>query len=334
MRHPFNKLDIFNVDIRDTVDCPICTSQQLKTDYHLYDDRYGYPGLYPLIRCRKCGHCFLDKKFSSEELSELYTLYYPRRTFDLDQFKPNKEVQGFSSWLQGDKRSAYCWVPPHVRILDIGCGFGETLAYHVSRGCDAYGVEADENAKRAAERFGFKIQIGLFQSKMYPQNFFDYVTMDQVIEHVSDPLQTLTDVAHVLKKDGVLILSTPHVNGWGTVVFGKKWINWHTPYHMHLFSKLSITLAAQHAGFAVQRIETITASDWLYYQFVHLLTYPALNTPSLFWSQKEGSMWGWRKIFVRRLFKLMHVIKITHFATRFFDLIGAGDGMLIILRKQ
>lgn len=179
------------------VNCPVCKSYGMELKYKLYDDRYGYPGLYQLMRCPQCGHCFIDKLFSSEEISKLYSSYYPRRTFDLTQFTPVKEPIGLHAWLNGEKRSAYCWVPQNVRILDIGCGFGETLAYHTSRGCDAYGVEVDENAKRAAERFGFNIQIGLFNSTMFPENFFDYITMDQVIEHMTDPLQTLRNVASV-----------------------------------------------------------------------------------------------------------------------------------------
>ncbi len=38
-------------------------------------------------------------------------------------------------------------MPRNVRVLDIGCGFGESLGYYEARGCEAYGVEADENTR-------------------------------------------------------------------------------------------------------------------------------------------------------------------------------------------
>jgi 2-polyprenyl-3-methyl-5-hydroxy-6-metoxy-1,4-benzoquinol methylase len=316
------------------INCPICEASTLQKKYDLYDDRHGYPGRYPMIQCQNCSHCFIDIFFSSDEISNLYTSYYPRRTFNIDLFTPVKEVKGLRSWLNGEKRSAYCWVPPQVRILDIGCGFGETLAYHSTRGCDAYGVEADENAKRASERYGLKIQIGIFDAAKYPDNYFDFVTMDQVIEHMTYPKETLLGISRILKKGGTLILSTPNVNGWGENVFGHKWINWHTPYHLHLFSKQSMIIAAQRTGFVVQPIQTITSSEWLYYQLVHLISYPSLGTPSLFWSMQNDSVWGSKKIFLRRFFKMLHLAKATHLVTRFFDAIGKGDGMLIFLRKR
>lgn len=315
------------------MNCPICQSSVVQKRLELYDDRYGYPGVYSLVRCRECSHLFLDTSFRQEAINILYSNYYPRKEFDVNDFKPAPAVSGLHAWLNGERRSAYCWVPRNVRVLDVGCGWGEALAYHQSRGCDAYGVEADDNAKRVADRCGLKIKIGLFDASLYPEGFFDYVTLDQVIEHLASPIQTLKDIASVLKKNGVLILSTPNAQGWGAAVFGRKWINWHTPYHLNLFSKDSIGFAAHKAGFAMEQIRTVTSSEWLYYQFAHLITFPPLNTPSIFWSPGNNARWGWKQITVRRFFKVLHKAKLTHLVTRFFDAIGYGDGMLVFLRK-
>jgi len=71
----------------------------------------------------------LDTNIATEALSSLYTEYYPRSTFDFDQYRPAKEVKGFEAWLNGESRTACSHVPEKVRVLDIGCGFGETLGY-------------------------------------------------------------------------------------------------------------------------------------------------------------------------------------------------------------
>ena len=135
--------------------CLICNGNQVRR-FALYDDRYGYPGCFDLYRCRKCGHGQLRADFSAEQLAALYTDYYPRSTFDLASYKPAPAVLGCKAWLNGSRRSAYLWVPENVRVLDVGCGFGQTLGYHKARGCDVYGVEADRNILRVAQRFGFK----------------------------------------------------------------------------------------------------------------------------------------------------------------------------------
>ena len=218
------------------MNCPICHSNEIKVVMQTYDDRYGYPGKFVLLQCCKCHHSFLDCELSSMQLTDLYTNYYPRKDLDIESYKSHCEVLGFSAWFNGLKSAAFRWVPKNVRVLDIGCGFGQSLGYHTERGCDVYGVEADENISRIVDKFNFKVNVGLFDDRNYETNFFDYVTLDQVIEHMTEPSLTLKGVARILKQDGTVILTTPNANGWGARIFRRRWINWHSPYHLHFFS--------------------------------------------------------------------------------------------------
>lgn len=310
--------------------CPICgNSSKYLADR--YDDRYGYPSSFPIRQCTNCGHLFLLANFTPEELNALYSNYYPRSNFDIETYRPYTETHGFLAWLNGDKSATYRWIPKNVRILDIGCGFGESLAYHQARGCDVYGVEVDSNIQRVMDKFGYQVHVGLFDSNLYEENFFDYVTMSQVIEHVTDPMQTLSGIARILKPDGLAILSTPNACGWGAKVFSRRWINWHAPYHLQFFSQQSMNLAAKQAGLIVEKTITITPSAWLYYQWIHLCNYPLKGKPSVFWTpgEKKSSM---QKILLKLLSKV-HRCKINHVITRFFDVFGLGDNQLYFLRK-
>lgn len=300
---------------------------------HSYDDRYGYPGKFALMKCQHCGHEFLDCDLTSSQLIELYTNYYPRKSLDIASFKPHIEQGGFSAWFNGLTSSAFRWVPKNVRVLDVGCGFGESLGYHAARGCYVYGVEADENIRRVVKKFGYKVHVGLFDDRVYEPEFFEYVTMDQVIEHVIDPLLTLRGVARILKSGGKAILSTPNAGGCGAKVFGRRWINWHTPYHLQFFSKNSMRIAAEQAGFEVTQVKTITNSEWLFYQWIHLVTYPKLGEPSWFWSpQKDGTTFP-QKLAVK-LLSMMHRTRINHLLTRIIDGLSRGDNFVFILTKR
>ena len=298
----------------------------------LYDDRYGYPGNFPLYKCPDCGHLFLECNFTTDQLVELYTDYYPRKSFDLAQYKPHIGASGLSAWFNGVDRSAFRSVPKNVRVLDVGCGFGQSLGYHAARGCDVYGVEADENIRRVAEKFGFKVHVGLFAPSIYEPDFFDYVTMDQVIEHVVDPLTTFQGIAQILKPGGTAILSTPNANGWGAKVFCRRWINWHAPYHVQFFSRQSMKIAAAQAGMAVVEARTITGSEWLYYQWIHLLMYPNAGEPSKFWSLRNEKRTTQQRL-VLKVLAIMHRAKINHLLTRLFDSLGWGDNYKFVLRK-
>ncbi|MFK8011405.1 MAG: class I SAM-dependent methyltransferase [Marinicellaceae bacterium] len=312
--------------------CPICNNLEIKSILQTHDDRYSYPGQFAIMKCLECDHAFLDYEFTSSQLTNLYTNYYPRKNIDIESYKPHSGEIGFVSWFNGLKSSAFRWVPKNVRILDIGCGFGQSLGYHVARGCDVYGVEADENIQRVIDKFGFKVHVGLFDDQVYEPDFFDYLTMDQVVEHVTDPQTTLRGVAKVLKSGGTAILSTPNANGWGAKLFGTRWINWHAPYHLQFFSRKSMKLAAKQAGMEVVSVKTITNSEWLLYQWIHLITYPQQGHSSDFWLQKEVESIFFKKVIIR-LFSLLHRTKINHLITRLFDSLGLGDNFVFILKK-
>ena len=298
----------------------------------MYDDRFGYPGLFPLRTCRACGHGYLgNSNFSDQQIRQLYSDYYPRRSMKVEDYRPHVERRGFSAWLDGARASAFRWVPRGVRVLDVGSGFGQALGYHVARGCEVWGVESDENALRVAERHGFNVRIGVFNADDFPAAHFDVVTMDQVIEHMRDPVATMEGIRTVLKPGGVAVLSTPNAAGWGARVFGRRWINWHTPYHLHFFSRGSMGIAAKRAGLESRSLGTITPSAWLHYQLIHLATRRAPQQASPFWSGKGGYTLSDR--IVLKGASLLHRSRITHLVTRAFDATGLGDSQLFELRK-
>jgi len=315
------------------MNCPICESDNSKSYMESFDDRYGYQDVFNLDECLNCGHMYITQEFSDNELENLYTKYYPRSKFDISDHKPHKVGGVFITWLNGDLRSAYRWVPEKVRILDIGCGFGESLAYHNSRNCEVYGVEADSNIQKVIDKFGYKIHVGLFDYKIYEPNFFDYVTMDQVAEHVVDPISVLKGVEKILKPGGVIILSVPNHQGWGNFCFGKRWINWHVPYHLHHYTASSMAEATRRSGLVMMQSKTITSSSWLYYQWKHLATLPDIGHHSDFWNGKKFAQLSYRVKSLYLLAWIAHKLKINHIITRIFDVLKVGDNRVFILKK-
>ena len=218
-----------------------------------------------------------------------------------------------------------------MRVLDIGCGFGESLGYHRARGCDAHGVEADRNILRVAERHGLNVKHGLFDAAHYERESFEVVTLDQVIEHVSDPSPVLQGIQRVLKRDGLLVLSTPNVSGWGARVFGSRWIHWHAPYHLQFFSAESMHRAVTAAGFTIEQRTTVTPSAWLDFQWGHLATYPAAGKASTYWS--SACPRTLRQRVILRLLHWLNRLGINVVLTRAMDMMGLGDNVVYVLRK-
>lgn len=144
-------------------------------------------------------------------------------------------------------------------------------------------------------------------------------------------MQTLRDIAAVLKPGGHAILGTPNANGWGGMLFGDRWVSWHIPYHLHFFSRKSIELAAGQAGLELEEVKTVTSSEYLHLQWNHMAFRPEPGQKSRFWVPQTNTR------FQKMVFKvlgLLHQVKFNHMVTRLFDALGCGDNYLFILRKR
>jgi 2-polyprenyl-3-methyl-5-hydroxy-6-metoxy-1,4-benzoquinol methylase len=316
--------------------CPLCAvNSHVKYLCRLYDDRYGYPDFFTVYYCRNCNHRFIDKQELKSVSPDLYSQYYPRKEIVLSDVKAPVLHKGLKGWIKGEKRSAFSWVPENVRVLDIGCGNGATLFYHKERGCDAYGTELDKNVKVIADHFKLNIKFGNFCSVDYPEKYFDYITMDQVIEHISNPELILKEVYKALKDDGFLILSTPNPGGAGLKIFRKKWIHWHVPYHVQYFSFKSLKLLLDKCSLEIVTKKCITPSAWLYWQIIHCVCFPQKSYPSYFWNNPgENHSVSFINLFMIRIVKILYRSSLFHIITRALDLPGIGDNSIYFIRKS
>ncbi len=328
------------------MNCFICKSDDVFVKYKLYDDRYGYDGEFTLIGCNNCLHVWLDHSFTPEQIGNLYSKHYPFSTPEYSKTVPRLSkkqrrerritVNPFFAWLYGKRSNASQWVPENVRLLDIGCGVGGGFNYHIARGCDVYGIEANESARSVIENSRHKIHIGLFDKNLYEPEFFDFVTMEQVFEHMTDPLSTLQSIFRILKPNGKLIVSMPNPKGWGAKIFRGRWINWHAPYHLHFFSYRSMEYMANKSGFKIIKHLTITNSNWLNLQWMHLLTYPSMGEPSTFWGKHliNESKISDNKTVLLNIIGFVDKCRINDLITRFFDMLHIGDNQVFILQKK
>lgn len=313
------------------VSCPICNGDTDLVFKGLYDDRYGYPDLFDLYRCTSCGHRHIPAQFTPEDLGQLYTRYYPRGNFDIESFRAEEEQRGFRAWLTGAGASAFRHVPRNVRVLDIGCGLGQTLAYHQNRGCEAFGMEADGNVQAIAKRYGLNIQQGIFDGSQFESASFDYVTLDQVAEHVTDPKALMRGVARILKSGGKVVITTPNPDSFGARLYGRRWLNWHTPYHIQFYTRRSLRLLAEAAGLRLVSARTMTASEWQYYQWRHALLFPAPGQRSAFWS--PGQVPEPEHKFARILIGVARRLHLQRWISRILDIAGQGDNFVFVLEK-
>lgn len=112
---------------------------------------------------------------------------------------------------------------PQARWLDVGCHVGRLIHLARQKGWNAEGVEINPTtAGYAAQRTGAAVRaLGVEAlDPDDPTERFDVITMLDVLEHVPDPLPTVTRLRGLLRPGGVLMIKVPH----GPPQMFKEWI--------------------------------------------------------------------------------------------------------------
>ena len=81
------------------------------------------------------------------------------------------------------------------------------------------------------------------------QDYFDIITLNQVLEHVIAPENLIVDCYDHLNKDGYIWIALPNPNSFGFKIFGSAWAGLHAPYHLSLPSQKILVEWLQKAGF-------------------------------------------------------------------------------------
>jgi SAM-dependent methyltransferase len=105
-------------------------------------------------------------------------------------------------------------------LLDIGCGGGAILRQIGE--CKKFGADIEPK-----DIPGVEVRFTDLNSGKLPfdESGFDWVVCTEVIEHLSNPDNLISEINRVLKPSGVLVLSTPNLASWVNrikLLFGKR----------------------------------------------------------------------------------------------------------------
>lgn len=143
-------------------------------------------------------------------------------------------------------------------VLDVGCGDASHLMMVNNETTTLAGIDPDiqsiEEAKKNFPNGIFK--VGYAEKLPFQDNTFDCVLFSDVIEHVSDDRKSLKEICRVLKPNGKLLLTTPHLGLFFLLdplnysYFISKLLrrNPKKPYHRH-YSLNRLNVLLSEAGF-------------------------------------------------------------------------------------
>jgi len=228
--------------------CPVCAARA---------PRAIDVGPFALHRCPQCG------AWSSDALARgAATSFVPEHYFEnaeLDRARWERLLAALEA--RGARLR---------RVLDVGCGTGEFLAWLRARdpSVQREGIELDpERAARARQRDpGAHIHVGdAVACLVASSSSFDLITLWDVFEHVPAPSALLAALAARLAPGGALYLQTIHEHSL------LPWIGrtsyrlsggrlrapvrrTHEAHHLVFFTRASLERAAQGAGLRIREL--------------------------------------------------------------------------------
>ena len=201
-------------------------------DFAITDVNYGVTG--ELVKCAQCG--FVQCSNLTDVLN-----YYE------DLKDPSYEATRKGRALQADKMlSVILEYAKGKKLLDIGAGSGILVEQAQERGFTAMGVEPSRWLWQKAQVRDLPVFLGTFPHPN-SKDFFDVITLIDVIEHVPDPVGLLKDAEKALSPEGIIVVATPDIGVLLARILGKAW--WHLRVaHIGYFNVKTLKLAAGRAG--------------------------------------------------------------------------------------
>jgi len=126
------------------------------------------------------------------------------------------EYYDFDPWREQGKGMAYArqlkkWKPTG-KFLDVGCATGFFI-YGIKNHSqwEVTGTDFGESAVTfAKEKLGLNAYQGDLAEIHFPDEHFDYVHVNNVLEHVPNPVSLLKECRRIVKRNGIFYLSVPN----------------------------------------------------------------------------------------------------------------------------
>lgn len=243
-----------------TEKCPLCSVRLDQALSHVPDYEYGIDGDFDFLRCPACGLLVLTPQPDIEQLKSAYPPHY----------------HGFHTRVTGLVGLLYRLVyalrirtygsllPQGGRLLDVGCADAAYFDSFSKASPDAAleGVEfIDEIAQRARER-GYRVVTGVL-ADMKGAEPYDLIIMNNLIEHVPDPVGEMKTAVSLLRPGGYIVVETPNTDSWDCLFASRWWGGLHVPRHTFLFGPTSLdTLALQCGLRLTSRTFQLNTDHW------------------------------------------------------------------------
>lgn len=229
-------------------ECQCCGIQEMES--------IGHFGKYEQLACNECG--YVRFVHDSDEVN--HTLYETDDDYNYDLSVAN-DFEDFIQWNHNNAMQYLNTKYPggDVSVLDVGCFTGFFVKKLLQLGFNARGIDFNNKALDFGKKqYGLDKTISneTLQDLIEQGEKFDVITLFEVIEHLEHIGEVLSQVSNLLKKGGIIIISTPN-----SKMCWRPPLDF-PPHHLSRFNPSALSSCVTHFGFQpVCLIEQMSSYD-------------------------------------------------------------------------
>lgn len=217
---------------------------------------------YKVVKCRNCStyyvHPYID--FNDSQWAMLYNSEYFENQSEWLVKKRKKELSERLSKAESFLRTN----SNTINFLDIGTGEGRALIEGKKRKWNVTGIDIVDNRIEEAKDTTINFTAGKFLDISMPENYYDIIYLDSVLEHVLQPMEYIFKIKKILKPGGILYVGIPNEDclfniirknafrliGQGNI--SEKLKPFDSPYHIIGFNKSSFNYLIKKANLQIK----------------------------------------------------------------------------------
>ncbi|MGL1930801.1 MAG: class I SAM-dependent methyltransferase [Desulfotalea sp.] len=226
-----------------------------KKDLEIIKTKWGFFQYSPLPSDDILEQYYADKYYQQGKGS--YSVSYEDEELNFFKLKASLLSRKVFQLLQARPNS-------NMKMLDVGCGEGWLLSEFHKSGIQVVGLDFSIHG---IEKFNPDLVPSFEQGNIYKllsekvnsKETFDIITLANVVEHVTDPVQLLLEIKKILSDSGILVITVPNdFSHLHKILLDKEFISkeWWLAYpdHLSYFNKENMGSLLNDLGFEIKSI--------------------------------------------------------------------------------
>ena len=227
--------------------CPVCDQPgRLKMNF----SQTFHGRCFSLHSCNVCGLSYTFPTPTEDLLEKMYSgEYWMRGKTVQEQGEIGRLVSKFNEIrLVATIRPLLRRLKPAAFILEVGSGSGQLAAYLKKKGFNVEVTDISMDILEEIKRlYGIEGYCGSLEEIEFP-HLYDAVILNNVLEHLPNPVQTLKRAQQLLTPRGLVFVEVPNIASFQFKIFKRSWFPLQIPQHLFHFSPASLQVISHQAS--------------------------------------------------------------------------------------